>query len=107
MISFGRSDGTDGMTKWRSSRKEKTTSWLFTRIGCAIQIKVHWSSVFVKKKYHFHMNDAGLPVPDKQPVVQYVVTLRYHTEEIATYFMFAIPQRRAPRRLQIKNTLVG
>lgn len=33
----------------------------------AIQIKVRLSSVFAerKKKYHFHMDDAGLPVPDK------------------------------------------
>jgi len=49
-----------------------------------------------ENKYHFHMNDAGLPVPDKQPVVKCVATLRYHTQEIATYFVFAIPQRRAP-----------
>ena len=40
------------------------------------------------------MYDAGLPVPDKQPVVKYVVTLRYHTKEIAAYFLFAVPQRR-------------
>jgi len=40
------------------------------------------------------MNDAGLPVPDTQPVVKHVATLRYHTKEIAAYFMFAIPQRR-------------
>jgi len=59
------------------------------------QIKVRLSSVFTKKKYHFHMNAAGLPVPDKQPVVKYVATLRYHAKEIAAYFMFAIPQRRA------------
>lgn len=48
-----------------------------------------------KEKYHFHMNDAGLPVPDKQPVIKYVATLCYHSKEIATYFMFAIPQSRA------------
>lgn len=48
-----------------------------------------------EKKYHFHMNDAGPPVPDKQPVVKYVATLRYHTKEIAAYFMLAIPHRRA------------
>jgi hypothetical protein len=46
-----------------------------------------------KKKYHFHMNHAGLPVPDKQPVVEYVATLRYHTKEITAYFIFAIPHR--------------
>lgn len=48
-----------------------------------------------KNNYHFRMNDAGLPVPDKQAVVKYVATLRYHTKEIAAYFMFAVPQRRA------------
>jgi hypothetical protein len=41
------------------------------------------------------MDDAGLPVPDEQPVVQYVATVRNHTKEIAAYFMFAIPQSRA------------
>ena len=40
------------------------------------------------------MNDAGLPVPDKQPVVECVAALRYHTKEIAAYFVFAIPQKR-------------
>jgi hypothetical protein len=48
-----------------------------------------------KKKYHFHMNDAGLPVPDKQPVVKYVVILRYYTKKITHYVIFAIPLRRA------------
>jgi hypothetical protein len=41
------------------------------------------------------MNDPGLPVPDKQPVVKDVATLRYHTKEIAAYFKFAIPEKRA------------
>jgi hypothetical protein len=71
------------------------------------QIKVYLSSVFMKKRYHFHMNDAGLPVPDKQPVVKYVATLRYHTKEIAAYFVFAVAQRMASRRFQTKYTLVG
>lgn len=53
------------------------------------------------------MNDAGLPVPDKQPVVKYVATLRYHTKEIAAYFVFAVAQRMASRRFQTKYTLVG
>jgi hypothetical protein len=53
------------------------------------------------------MNDAGLPVPDKQPVVEYVATLRYHTKEIAAYFVLAIPRKMASRRPQIKDTPVG
>lgn len=54
------------------------------------------------------MNDAGLPVPDEQPIIKYLATPGHHAKKITAYFMFAISQRRREsRRFQIKYTPVG
>jgi hypothetical protein len=97
------------MTKVPSSRKEKgASSSSSTRIGYTINQFLVITTAFLTIKsfadaaYHLHVKETGPPIPDEQMIVPPIIVRSHHTDKVAAYPVFTIPQRNTPGLLSTK-----